>query len=517
MNNKTLVYFIVLAASVGVSFFMGLGNAPLFNKDECAFSEATREMMASGNYLMTYLNGEPRYDKPILIYWCQAASVAVFGLNEFALRLPSAIAAAIWVLITFLFTRKFWDLEKAFLAAFFLATAAQVSMIAKAAIADALLNCFLTSTMFCIYLYFETGKKKYICLSFAMMALGTLTKGPLAIVIPLGASFLFYFLQKDLKRWFKAVFNPVGILLFIAIAAPWYILVIRDQGMDYITGFFWEQNVKRVGSSMEHHGGSIFYYLPIVLLGVLPYTTLLLKSLRGVPTSFKTPITKYILVWFGFVFILVSLAGTKLPHYIIYGYPPLFILMALQADRVKRDAWLVLPPILLFAAALATPWVLPFFAGRAKDPFIAAQLTAAAEVFWQTHAGWMVLGMLLLLFFIGVAPKLPRTLRLGFMGFTTVVIVNVAGMAITGEVMHQPVKEAGLIARMQSGPVVTWETKQWEPGLVFYMQRFTEKRWPMNGDILFTKSHILPNLAEADVLYEKNGFVLAKIRRIHGT
>ncbi|HPO17001.1 MAG TPA: glycosyltransferase family 39 protein [Candidatus Hydrogenedentes bacterium] len=517
MNWTAFIYVAVLAAAVGVSFFMGLGQAPLFNKDECAFSEATREMMASGNYLMTYLNGEPRYDKPILIYWCQAASVALFGLNEFALRLPSAIAAAIWVFITFLFTRKFWDAQKAFLAAFFLVTAAQVSMIAKAAIADALLNCFLTIAMFCIYQYYETGHKKHMYISFAMMALGMLTKGPLAIVIPFGASFLFCLLQKDLKRWIKAVFNPVGILIFLAIAAPWFILVVREHGMDYINGFFFEQNVKRFGSSLEHHGGSIFYYIPIVLLGVLPYTTLLLKSFRDVRASFKTPITRYLLIWFGFVFVLVSLAGTKLPHYIIYGYPPLFILMALQVDRIKRDAWLIVPPVLLIAAAFITPRVLPLFVDRAKDPFIAAQLTATMDAFRQMHAGTILVCALLLVMVIGLVPKISRNVRLIVMGLATVVVVNVVGMALIGQVMHQPVKEAGLIAKQHTGPVVIWETKQWESGLVFYMQRFTEKRWPMNGDIIFTQSHILPNLAEADILYEKNGFVLAKIKHIHGT
>ncbi len=515
MNKTTILYAIVLIGAIALSFFMGLGDAPLFNKDEGAFSEATREMMASGNYIMTYLNDEPRYDKPILIYWFQAVSVALFGLNEFALRLPSALAAALWVFVTFLFCRKFWDAEKAFLAAFFLATAAQVSMIAKAAIADALLNCILAITMFCIYLYYETGNKKSIYASFAAMALGMLTKGPVALLIPFAASFLFCLFQKDLKRWFKAITNPIGIFIFLLIAAPWYLLVIHDQGMGFINGFFMDQNVKRYGGSLEHHGGSLVYFIPVILLGVLPYTTLLLKSLRDARASFTPPLTQYMLLWFGFVFVFFSLSGTKLPHYMIYGYTPLFILMALQVDRVKRDAWLVLPPILLFAAALATPWVLPVIANRAKDPFITAQLNAALDAF--RHVRVDLLAMFLILLAIGLTPKLSRTFRLGFMGLITIIIVNFIGVSLVGQVMHQPVKEAGLIARQQTGPVVTWETKQWEPGLVFYMQRFTEKRWPMNGDIIFTKSHILPNLAEADILYEKNGFVLAKIRHIHGT
>ena len=87
---------LLLTALIGISFFAGLGSAPLFDVDEGAFSEATRVMIASGDYLTTYLNGHPRFDKPVLIYWFQVLSVKTFGLNEFAFRFPSAAASAIW-------------------------------------------------------------------------------------------------------------------------------------------------------------------------------------------------------------------------------------------------------------------------------------------------------------------------------------------------------------------------------------------------------------------------------------
>src|SRR5436189_1593757 len=94
-------------AAVLASFFWMLGHAPLFDVDEGAFSEATLEMFQRGDFLSTYLNGEPRYDKPILIYWLQAASVSVLGVSEFAFRLPSAVCAAVWVALTFAFARRY--------------------------------------------------------------------------------------------------------------------------------------------------------------------------------------------------------------------------------------------------------------------------------------------------------------------------------------------------------------------------------------------------------------------------
>ena len=94
------------AITVAASFFWMLGAAPLFDVDEGAFSQATMEMFQRGDFLATYLNGEPRYDKPILVYWLQALGVIAFGPTEYAFRLPSAVCASAWALITFLFVRR---------------------------------------------------------------------------------------------------------------------------------------------------------------------------------------------------------------------------------------------------------------------------------------------------------------------------------------------------------------------------------------------------------------------------
>ena len=103
-NPETSLAWLSVAA-VLLSFFLALGRAPLFDVDEGAFSQATLEMFQRGDYLSTYLNGEPRYDKPILVYWLQAASVLAFGPTEFAFRLPTALCATLWCALVFLFTR----------------------------------------------------------------------------------------------------------------------------------------------------------------------------------------------------------------------------------------------------------------------------------------------------------------------------------------------------------------------------------------------------------------------------
>jgi len=124
-----------------------LGLPPLFDVDEGAFGEATREMLASGDWLSTTLNGAPRFDKPILIYWLQAASATAFGLNEFSLRLPSALAALAWIGAIGRFASSRRDAETGALAAWIAASCIGVVVIAHAATADALLNAFLAAAM----------------------------------------------------------------------------------------------------------------------------------------------------------------------------------------------------------------------------------------------------------------------------------------------------------------------------------------------------------------------------------
>ena len=135
---------LLLALAVGLAFFQNLGSAPLFDRDEGAFSEATREMVESGNYVSTTLNGEPRYDKPILTYYFQAVGVAVLGWNEWGLRFHSALAAALWVLAVWGFARREWDETTGWVAGILTATSLWVMVIGRAATADALLNLFFS-------------------------------------------------------------------------------------------------------------------------------------------------------------------------------------------------------------------------------------------------------------------------------------------------------------------------------------------------------------------------------------
>ena len=161
-QNYSLRLKLLLFFAVVLSFFFNAYSIPLFDVDEGAFSEATREMFVRGDFISTYLNGVPRYDKPILIYWLQALSIGLFGINEFAFRLPSILAATGWVWISFLFVRRVKGTETGLIAAILVATALSVSIIAKAATADALLNFLIAASMYTVYLYYLERRDSYL-------------------------------------------------------------------------------------------------------------------------------------------------------------------------------------------------------------------------------------------------------------------------------------------------------------------------------------------------------------------
>jgi 4-amino-4-deoxy-L-arabinose transferase-like glycosyltransferase len=511
MDKASWVSGVVLVVAVIVSFFTGLGGVPLFDKDEGAFCEATREMLVSGNYIMPYLNGEPRYDKPILIYWLQAASVKIFGLTEFALRLPSALAAAAWALVTYRFVRRVLDTDRAFLATFFLVTALQVTIIAKAAIADAVLNCFIAISMFCFYRFHESGLRKHFLAGMAATALGTLTKGPVAILIPVATTFVFCLLQKDLKRWLKTLIDPLGILLFLVIAAPWHVVAILDQGRPILDAWILKQSLGRFHHPLEGHSGSIVYYVPVLLVGVIPYTALLFKVLRNVRSDFKEPLRQYLLIWFVFVFVFFSFSGTKLPHYIIYGYTPLFILMAIHLDRLRSDLLLLLPTLALMGFLLVLPHAMPLVIPRIRDEFARIVAEESLHEFNWSYQVPVVAGLILVLA-AALVRAIPRKVKIVALGLVVTLLINLDVMPLVGRITQEPIRQAAAIATERDYDVFLWKLNM--PSFIFYRQKLTPKGFPQPGDVVLTKIQLMRKLAEYDPIYQDHGIILARVTRI---
>ncbi len=508
-NRDDRLHIAALGALLALGFFAGLGLAPLFDVDEGAFSEATREMLTSGNYLTTYLNGVPRYDKPILIYWLQAASVRLFGLNEIALRLPSALASAGWALSIFFFTRRLLDARRAFIAAAVMVLSLQVTVVGKAAIADALLNCLLALSMFAIFLYYRERKTAHILLAFAAIGLGTLTKGPVAILIPLAVSGIFFLVRREPAVWLKAVFHPAGMALFVLIALPWYTLEYLDQGQAFIDGFLFKHNIGRFGSPMERHGGSLWYYIPVLLVGLLPSTGLLLPAFGNIRKLLRDPLNVYLLIWTSFVFVFFSLSGTKLPHYIIYGYTPLFLLAAQTFDRIEKPVAYILPGALFLLLFSAAPPIVAHVLAGVEDRYLSAVLEAAIGLMQQSRHTLLLAATAAAMIGISLLPRLSPLRRFVAAGTLFLAVVNFHLLPLAGRIMQEPVKEAALLARSREYRVVMWKINK--PSFLVYSETLAERRKPVAGEIVLTSVNYLERLRDPVVLYEKNGIVLAKL------
>jgi 4-amino-4-deoxy-L-arabinose transferase-like glycosyltransferase len=495
-----------LALIAGLCFFVRLGGAPLFDVDEGAFSAATMEMLARGDYVMTWLGGQPRFDKPILIYWLQAASVSLLGLNEWALRLPSALAGTGWMLLTWRFARRFGD-DTGVYAALLLAAALAPMLIARSATADALLDLCIAGALFDAWRHIESGRRLPLLRMYAWIGVGLLAKGPIAAMVPLLPAALWCLLERDWRRLLRAAFDPLGWLLLLAIAAPWYIAIYLDQGQAFIDGFILKHNVGRFGSTMLGHGGSPFYYFVVLPLILLPFTGLLFTTLSGLRRQWSDPVDRYLWLAFLSVFVFFSFSGTQLPHYVLYGAAPLAVLMARHRDRLGSALLAYLPVLLLAAALLLLPELLHLAARRA-DPAKYRELLTQADVVFDS--GYRAAPLLLLAAGLAIwAGRVARARGLATLALVQVLVVAVVVVPVAGLWQQGRVLGAAAVARTRSETIVTWGANQ--PSFAVYRGIVTPVREPVAGEVVLTQSHRLADWPGAEVLFQSAGLTLAKL------
>lgn len=501
-------HLILLTALVGIALFINLGQIPLFDEDEGAYAEVTQEMLRSGDLVTPRLEGKPFFHKPPITYWTQAICVSLLGPTEFAFRLPSVLASIAWCVLLFMFVRRHMNQRVASFAVLFLAMSVQTGLITRAAIPDALLNLFITTTMFAIYAHSQAPRRIYILTAYVGMALGFLTKGPVAVLIPVVVSFLYFLWQKDLRTWWRGLRDPIGWLLFLVIALPWYLALYHSHGWHFIEEIFLVHNIGRFRSAMESHSGPIFYYIPVILIGLMPFTTLLLQGVSGIRQQLATPMGRFLWLWFGFVLLLFSMAGTKLQHYIVYGYVPLLIFMGQAVDQLKRPWLLVLPAFLIltffFFFQDVARWAWP----HVDDVFAQHVIQGALDEFGSTHRIVMAVALLSVLA-VALIPRWTMALRTVILGALFVGVFSGYLIPKFARVLQAPVKKAALMAKPISPDVVMWQMSY--PSFSVYFGKAVLKRQPQPGDLVITKASKLETLKRHEILYQEHGIVLTRI------
>jgi 4-amino-4-deoxy-L-arabinose transferase-like glycosyltransferase len=384
-------HYLLLASVAAGLFLVNLGGPSLWDIDEGNNAEAAREMMEAGNWVVPTFNFELRVDKPALLYWLQIAAYHLGGVNEFAARLPSALAALATVLLVYELGRLVFGATAGLLAGVVLAAAPLFCAAARFANPDALLVLFSTATLAVFWHGFARGGRWWYVPAGVCAGLAVLAKGPVGLVLPLTVTGLFLLWCRRLRLLFeRGVW--LGVLAFLLVALPWYAWVGAETKCEFLRGFILRHNIGRFQSTMENHGGSVFYYPLVLAVGLGPWSAFLglagwygIKGLRGAPAA--PPVTpddprlrfRFLWCWAGVYLVFFSLSGTKLPNYILPLYPPVALLLGHFLDgwrqgTLRPRAWVMkaglvclgLTGVALAAGLLVAGGVIPCGALRGR-------------------------------------------------------------------------------------------------------------------------------------------------------
>ena len=227
----------------------------------------------------------------------------------------------------------------------------------------------------------------------------------------------------------------------------------------------------------------------------------------------KDDLGLFLMLWFGFVFVFFSLSGTKLPHYVVYGFAPLVMLMALRLPDMRSSSihlkiGLFLPPLLFFAALLFLPNIIGYALPQIRDEFVKSALADYEGLFTPAYRIFFAAAIALMVYFM-FEGRLEITRKLLLSGLVTVFAVSHFLIPVAAQIQQAPIKEAALIAKQRDYTVVMWRLTM--PSFNVYSERLVEKREPRAGDIVITKSIYLATLRNTEIIYQKNGIVLARI------
>ncbi len=354
-DNKFLGALIVLFILYFVLYFYGLGSTGLTDVDEPRYAEAGREMLESGNWVVPYFNYVVRYDKPIFFYWLEALSMKAFGVNELAARLPSAITAIISAGFVFYFVRAFYGVVCGLMSALVLMSCFEFAGLARFSVTDMTLSCFIISSIISFFLGYNQLSTSHSSFDqqikvfsnwylsgFLFLGLAVLTKGPVAILLVGMVLVPFFWWIRKLSYFLKNYSFWIGFCIFIFLVMPWYLIVHMATEGDFTATFLGLHNFSRYTSTVSGHKGSLFYFIPVVLIGFLPWTFflpgifmfLLKKGLGSLLVSIKEEIPWLCLWWFLVVFLFFSVSKTKLLTYILSLFPALSILVAIWFDSI---------------------------------------------------------------------------------------------------------------------------------------------------------------------------------------
>lgn len=310
-NHQGILILILVIFSM-VVLFTNLGKRSFWEPDEGRYAEISREMLESGDWLTPRLNYIKHFDKPPIAYWLIGTSFRVWGLNEFAGRLPLVILGFTGVLATFFLGKRLFGKRCGFLSAIILISSLGYPALAR------ILSTDIIFALFCLLCYLFFVQKNYF-LFYLALALGFMTKGPVVFVIVLLPISAFVVCEKQ-TRSFKQMRLGWGLLLFMLVGAPWFVYeILLNKGLAY--DWFFQQTIDRIVRKVQQ---PFYFFIPVAMGLFFPWIFFLAPALKR--SSLKRVLL--LLLWLLIPFIFFSCIGKKLVPYILPLLPPLAIMTA---------------------------------------------------------------------------------------------------------------------------------------------------------------------------------------------
>ncbi|NJD87107.1 MAG: glycosyltransferase family 39 protein [Betaproteobacteria bacterium] len=437
-------------ALAALALYVGVDNMqrPLANPDEGRYSEISREMAASGDWVTPRLNGIKYFEKPPLQYWASAAAFRLFGEGEFTARIYTALCGLLAILAVGFTARRLAGTEPALLAVGALLSSPYFLGLGGVVTLDMGLTAWTTVAV-CAFLLAMAGaekeRRRWMLVAWAGMALAVLSKGLIGIVFPAAAIFLHCLLHRDWRLLAKLEWGR-GIALFLAIAAPWFVLVSLANP-EFPQFFFVHEHFERFLTKAHRREEPWWFFWPILFGGFLPWALALgpaaMEGWRHDSGQAGFPWRRFALIWSAFVMVFFSASGSKLPAYILPVFPVFALVLGDWLSRTPpKHLWrfvAVLAPLVL--VALAAAWGAP---ERAKSAWTRELYLAARP--------WIAGGVVMLA--VGLAAG-TLALRAGrkWLGIGAIVAASILFIDFVEDGYHE-------LSPRQSGEVVAQAMKR---------------------------------------------------------